>query len=122
MPLVAGKGMKLKGLRTCTLTSLMLSISSPGPSFPPVLRKFGTYSCYTRSPDTFLPATRPELGTQDPLHAQAVYLSDQDLQQLALRYKVVPWIIEQRQGYLIFIPTGWLHQVCLNFQPAIPTS
>ena len=62
----------------------------------------------------FLQATRPELRNKDPIHAQAVYLTDLDLQQLAHRHKVVPWIIEQRQGDLIFIPTGCPHQVRLH--------
>ena len=60
----------------------------------------------------YLRHTRLDLGKQDPIQSQSVYLTNSDLEQLALRHKVAPWIIHQRMGDMLFIPAGCPHQVC----------
>ena len=59
----------------------------------------------------FLNATRADLDGQDPIQSQTVYLTDGELEQLAIRYKVAPWTIYQRPGDMVFIPAGCPHQV-----------
>ena len=64
----------------------------------------------------FLRDAHPELQDRDPIQAQAAFLTDRDLDQLAQIYKVVPWIIKQRAGDMLFIPAGCPHQV----RPGLP--
>ncbi len=47
---------------------------------------------------------------QDPIHAQAVYLNDSMLQDLAKDHAVVPFRILQRVGEAVLIPAGCPHQ------------
>ena len=75
---------------------------------------------FPRQTDTlvrkYLWETRPELRGHDPIQAQLVYLTDADLEKLAARYKVAPWIVHQRAGDMLFIPAGCPHQVWLHAQ------
>ena len=70
---------------------------------------------FPRGSDTqirmYLQERRPELRGLDPLQAQLVYLTDADLEELAQKYKVAPWIVHQRAGDMLFIPAGCAHQV-----------
>ena len=59
----------------------------------------------------YLQETHPELEGLDPIQAQLAYLTDTDLEILAMRYKVAPWVVHQRAGDMLFIPAGCPHQV-----------
>lgn len=50
----------------------------------------------------------------DPIHGQQFYLDADHLSNLREHYNIVPFIIEQRQGQGVLIPTGCPHQVCVR--------
>lgn len=60
---------------------------------------------------SFLSDELPELRSQDPIHSQTAYLSEEMLCRLQERFGVTPWVIEQRVGDMVFIPAGCAHQV-----------
>ena len=54
----------------------------------------------------------------DPIHNQAVYLTQEMLSELAARYDVRPYVVYQGVGEAVFIPAGSAHQV--NFISSHP--
>ncbi len=58
----------------------------------------------------YLRDVQPHARSHDPIHSQAIYISDDMLSQLASR-GVRPWTIFQRYGDAVFIPAGCAHQV-----------
>ena len=50
----------------------------------------------------------------DPIEAQTLYVTDDDLHQLSRRHNIVPWTIEQAVGDMIVVPAGCVYQVQCN--------
>ncbi|KAI1785486.1 hypothetical protein LXA43DRAFT_899759 [Ganoderma leucocontextum] len=50
-------------------------------------------------------------GAGDPIHAQAIFLTDEMIQQFTTHSKFPVWRIHQRLGDAVFIPAGCAHQV-----------
>lgn len=48
----------------------------------------------------------------DPIHSQQFYLGPSHLAELQARYGVIPFVIHQAVGEVVFIPAGCPHQVC----------
>jgi hypothetical protein len=51
-------------------------------------------------------------GAGDPIHAQTTYLTPKLLERLAAEYKVLPYVVTQYPGQVVYIPAGCAHQVC----------
>ena len=50
-------------------------------------------------------------GPGDPVHSQAIFLTDAMIEQFRAQHNFVVWIIYQRAGDAVFIPAGCAHQV-----------
>ena len=50
-------------------------------------------------------------GVGDPIHAQAVFLTDEMIQQFTTQRNFPIWKICQRLGDAVFVPAGCAHQV-----------
>lgn len=50
-------------------------------------------------------------GPGDPIHSQAIFLTDSMIQQFTSQYDFVIWRIYQHLGDAVFIPAGCAHQV-----------
>ena len=53
-------------------------------------------------------------GAGDPIHAQAIFLTDETIQKFTAQHKFPIWRIHQRLGDAVFIPAGCAHQVCIS--------
>ena len=52
-------------------------------------------------------------GLGDPIHGQAVFLTDEAIRRFTAQYEFPVWRIQQRLGDAVFIPAGCAHQVSL---------
>ena len=50
----------------------------------------------------------------DPIHAQAIFLTNEMIQQFTAQHKFPIWRIHQRLGDAVFIPAGCAHQVSVT--------